>query len=213
MMKSKFLMFAAVACGISFLTACASDNEQETSMFYKPDADPAEGIVIDDGGTGGVKAGEAVITTLNNGPVIDESTPGGFGDDITAEDSEYTNGYRKIILPQPYDPVYFAFDTFSVPFDQIAKVNAVAEYMKKYTNSCVIIEGNCDDRGTQEYNRGLGERRALAVKTALLERGIAADRIMTVSYGEDRPAVNGTGDLVWSRNRRAELVLVLPSAK
>ena len=72
-----------------------------------------------------------------------------------------------------------------------------------------MIEGYCDERGTDEYNRALGERRALAASEMLIDvYGIEQNRIKTVSYGEERPAVTGTGDAVWSKNRRDEFVPV-----
>ena len=73
----------------------------------------------------------------------------------------------------------------------------------------LVIEGHCDQRGTDEYNRALGERRALAASEMLIDvYGIEQNRIKTVSYGEERPAVTGTGDAVWSKNRRDEFVPV-----
>ena len=72
----------------------------------------------------------------------------------------------------------------------------------------MVIEGNCDERGTTEYNRALGEKRAIAAKTFLMDRGIAESRIKTVSYGEERPAQAGTGEDIFRLNRRDEFIPV-----
>ena len=66
----------------------------------------------------------------------------------------------------------------------------------------LVIEGHCDQRGTDEYNRALGERRANAIRAYLVDRGLADGRIKTVSYGKDKPAVEGSGEAVWKQNRR-----------
>ena len=68
----------------------------------------------------------------------------------------------------------------------------------------MVVEGNCDERGSNEYNMSLGENRALAVRSHLVNLGISADRIQTRSYGEEKPAVTGTGEEVWHLNRRCE---------
>jgi peptidoglycan-associated lipoprotein len=72
------------------------------------------------------------------------------------------------------------------------------------------VEGHCDERGTEGYNLSLGERRALAVRTYLVNLGISADRVYTISFGEARPAVDGHTEAAWSKNRRGEFILLLP---
>ena len=106
-------------------------------------------------------------------------------------------------------PVYFPFDTFAVAPTESAKISAIVTFLKTNSGTGVVIEGNCDERGTQEYNRALGERRASAVKDELVANGISEDRIRTLSYGEDKPAVSGSNKTAWQRNRRADFVPVL----
>ena len=77
-------------------------------------------------------------------------------------------------------------------------------------NDKLLIEGNCDERGTEEYNRALGERRALAAREALAKRGVSPERIRTISYGKDKPTDPGHDDAAWSKNRRADFVLLHP---
>ncbi|MCS7047991.1 MAG: OmpA family protein [Verrucomicrobiae bacterium] len=108
-----------------------------------------------------------------------------------------------------FEPVYFEFDSALVRPSELPKLQAVANALRG-NNKKLIIEGHCDERGTAEYNRALGERRALACREELIRLGIAADRITTISYGEDRPAVIGHDESAWSKNRRCEFITVSP---
>jgi peptidoglycan-associated lipoprotein len=106
--------------------------------------------------------------------------------------------------------VYFDFDRATIKPSERSKIDAVAQVLKSKPNTKVQVEGHCDERGTEEYNRALGERRALAVREYLINAGISADRIFTISYGEDRPVDPGHNEAAWAKNRRAEFVLLLP---
>ena len=106
--------------------------------------------------------------------------------------------------------VYFELDRSEIHPDDLGKVEAVAGILAQDAQNKVLIEGHCDERGTEEYNRALGERRALSVRDALSGLGVSADRVRTMSYGEDRPADPGLDDAAYSRNRRGEFVLLKP---
>ncbi len=106
--------------------------------------------------------------------------------------------------------VYFELDRSEIHPDDLGKVEAVAGILAQNAQNKVLIEGHCDERGTEEYNRALGERRALSVRDALAGLGVSADRIRTMSFGEDRPADPGLDDAAYSRNRRGEFVLLKP---
>ncbi len=99
------------------------------------------------------------------------------------------------------DRVYFDTDMSGIRPDGRATLQKQAEWLKKYTNYPVTIEGKCDERGTREYNFALGERRANAVKQFLIAQGIPASRIKTISYGKERPEVVGSDEGAWARNR------------
>ena len=101
------------------------------------------------------------------------------------------------------DRVYFDFDQSNVREDGRQTLNKQAEWLKKYTNYAITIEGKCDERGTREYNLALGERRANAVKQYLVAQGLPAQRINTISYGKERPEVVGSDEGAWARNRVA----------
>jgi peptidoglycan-associated lipoprotein len=106
--------------------------------------------------------------------------------------------------------VYFAFDSSSVKSGEQSKLSAVAAAMQSDSNLYLLVEGYCDERGTEEYNRSLGERRALALREELVKAGIDANRIQTVSYGEAHPAVQGHNEAAWSKNRRGVFVACTP---
>ena len=105
--------------------------------------------------------------------------------------------------------VYFDFDRDELKPDDAAIVAAHAKYLVANPGVKVRLEGHTDERGTREYNIGLGERRAQAVRQALRLQGVADSQTTTVSFGEERPAVAGEGESVWAQNRRVE-ILYLP---
>lgn len=104
-------------------------------------------------------------------------------------------------------PVYFDFDQSSLRADQIARLEKNAKYMKDNPRVKVQIEGNCDERGTNEYNMALGERRSMSAKKYLENLGISSSRLNTISYGEERPINFGHDELSWSQNRRSDFVI------
>jgi peptidoglycan-associated lipoprotein len=107
----------------------------------------------------------------------------------------------------PLKDVFFDFDKAVVRGDQQAALNENASWLKANPGARLLIEGHCDERGTAEYNLALGERRAKAVKDYLVGAGIAADRLSTISYGEERPFVLGHDESAWKWNRRGHFVL------
>jgi len=104
--------------------------------------------------------------------------------------------------------VYFDFDRYSIRPSELTKVEAVADFLSSDPSAVVKIEGHCDERGTEEYNRALGERRALSVREVLMRLGVSPERATTESWGEDRPAVEGENEAAFSKNRRGEFVLL-----
>jgi peptidoglycan-associated lipoprotein len=102
--------------------------------------------------------------------------------------------------------VYFEFDRFDVKSDYNAMLQAHGRYLSSNPTARLRLEGHADERGSREYNIGLGEKRAQAVRNVLLLQGAMADQIATVSFGEERPAVIGSDEEAWSLNRRVEIV-------
>jgi len=104
---------------------------------------------------------------------------------------------------QRFPAVHFGFDSYAVRSEDRPKLDVVAEYMRGSATQ-LVIAGFTDERGTAEYNRGLGERRAQAVRNYLLQRGADDDNIQTVSYGAEMPVDPASNEAAWARNRRAE---------
>jgi peptidoglycan-associated lipoprotein len=105
------------------------------------------------------------------------------------------------------DRVFFAFDRADISPEARQILTRQADWLRRYPNVTVTVEGHCDERGTREYNLALGERRAQAVKNVLVASGIPASRISTISYGKERPAVVGSSEDSYAQNRRAVTVV------
>jgi peptidoglycan-associated lipoprotein len=116
-------------------------------------------------------------------------------------------GTQQDLVVNVGDRVFFDFDAYNLRDDARATVERQANWLKQHRNLTVVIEGHCDERGTREYNLGLGERRAQAVRNYLVALGVEASRIQTISYGKERPAVLGSNPTAWAQNRRGVMVV------
>ncbi|MBK6910258.1 MAG: peptidoglycan-associated lipoprotein Pal [bacterium] len=137
--------------------------------------------------------------TEETGKKIDEIT--GTEDGTGTTEDQLNEMERDLALVKI---VYFDYDRAELRADGREAVRNNADLLRKWENWTVTIEGHCDERGTNEYNLALGERRARAAQRALEAEGIASSRIRTISYGEERPSDPGHAENSWSRNRRAE---------
>ena len=108
----------------------------------------------------------------------------------------------------PMLPIYFEFDSAVIQGDQIERIEGNGDFLKSRPDVRVRIEGNCDPRGTREYNLALGERRALNAKKYLINLGVAPERLTTVSWGEEKLLLFGHDELSWAQNRRDDFVIV-----
>ncbi|MCM2271531.1 MAG: peptidoglycan-associated lipoprotein Pal [candidate division Zixibacteria bacterium] len=115
---------------------------------------------------------------------------------------------KPMIQESQFQTVYFDFDKYNLRTDAKAALDANAALLKQFPDVIVRIEGHCDERGTVEYNLSLGERRARSTMEYLAGLGIDAGRLSIVSYGEERPAVQGSDEGAWSKNRRAEFRII-----
>ena len=111
------------------------------------------------------------------------------------------------VAASPLKDAFFDYDKSALREDQKAALNEDVAWLKGNAGAKVLIEGHCDERGTAEYNLGLGERRAKAVKDYLIAAGIAAERLSIISYGKERPFVLGHDESAWKWNRRGHFVL------
>jgi peptidoglycan-associated lipoprotein len=155
---------------------------------HKPpkDTGPAASSQVPGAGTQANGAG------ANGANGADANAAAGTGEDVA--------GPQEGILAQRN--VYFAFDSSDISAEGMALVSAHAHYLVAHQNLHVRLEGNTDERGSREYNIGLGERRAQAVRRAMLLQGVAETQLSTVSYGAERAAVEGHDEAAWSKNRR-----------
>lgn len=107
-----------------------------------------------------------------------------------------------------FDDIHFAYDQYDISRDAQITLQAVASWLNKNTSAKILIEGHCDDRGTNEYNLALGDRRAKAARDYLVALGIAAGRVETISYGEEEPLCSEPNEECWTKNRRAHFVIL-----
>jgi peptidoglycan-associated lipoprotein len=145
---------------------------------------------------------------LGGAGTLNPGEPSPMGGGATANfNPDDMNQDRAALAPET---IYFDYDSSVIKSGDQSKLAAVASALTSDPSAKLLVEGHCDERGTEEYNRSLGERRALAAREALANAGVDASRIATRSYGEDRPADPGHTASAWAKNRRDEFVLLHP---
>jgi peptidoglycan-associated lipoprotein len=147
---------------------------------------------------------EATAGTEANG--ADSANAGG----VNGSDDETAGPQAGLLAKRT---IYFDFDNSEIKGEATDIVAAHAKYLAAHSTARVRLEGNTDERGSREYNIGLGERRSQAVRRALLLQGASDAQLSTVSYGEERPASAGHDDTAWAKNRRVEIVYLTPNAQ
>lgn len=136
-------------------------------------------------------------------------------EEVKPKVSEWETGKveKKDLVPSDYDEtsvledIHFDFDKFDIRSDAREILINNADWLKKHPEVNVLIEGHCDERGTNEYNMALGERRANAAKNYLVSLGISPHRLKIISYGEEMPIDPGHNEIAWSKNRRAHFLI------
>ena len=114
----------------------------------------------------------------------------------------------QINREKPLGTVYFDYDRALIRDDARAVLDGNAAWLKKFRTAKILVEGHCDERGTEEYNLALGEKRAKSAQDYLLSMGIASDRIKIISYGKSQPINPGHDESAWQMNRRAQFVVI-----
>ena len=129
---------------------------------------------------------------------------------VTSSDiaSEYAAGKEGM-----FADIMFDYDKYDVKDSYKSELQAVAEWMTKNNSAKLSVEGNCDDRGTNEYNLALGDRRAKAVRDYLVSLGVASSRIETISYGEEKQVCTDQSEECWAKNRRAHFIVLTKAGK
>jgi peptidoglycan-associated lipoprotein len=158
--------------------------------------------------------GPSGIGTASPGPgtgVVGNETPTGekFSGTKQGDPASFDNMIPNAEIFKQ-DTVFFDFDSSAIKAGEQSKIAHVADYLKANNTprTAVRIEGHCDERGTEEYNRSLGERRAIAIREELIKLGLESTRVDTVSFGEDRPAVPGHDEAAYRQNRRGAFILL-----
>jgi peptidoglycan-associated lipoprotein len=181
---ARYIQIMILAASGALVAACGGDSATV------PDSSSGGGMVPPSGGAGG------------GGPGASTSGFGGAGgpEMVREVPGENATGLLGQLV------IYFEFDQSEISPEFNALLAAHGEYLASAAGAAVRLEGHADERGSREYNIGLGERRAQAVRRVLLLQGAAAEQLSTVSYGEERPAVFGSDEQSYAQNRRVELV-------
>ena len=152
----------------------------------------------------------ACATTPKDSADSSGSGSSSSGSDVSSEGtitetsgSGIVSGSQEDLIVNVGDRVFFGYDSSDLDSDALELLQDQVAWLKQNADVSVTIEGHCDERGTREYNLALGEKRAQAVKNYLIGLGINPDRVSTISYGKERPAVVGSNDGAWAQNRRS----------
>ena len=191
------MAFLAVPLSLLLITAC---SKKATQQPVDGGPEVSQGIGVTKPSRGGTGSG-SVSSPGDQSPQILATR----GEDIPVSEApslefrEPTDEERQILKN-----IYFDFDRSTIRPEFQPVLEGVAGWLNDRPDKQLLIEGHCDERGTDEYNLALGERRALSVRRYLVGLGIAPDRLHTISYGEEQPAVSGSDEAAWAKNRRAE---------
>lgn len=193
-MKANTIATAVAVCVAMALTGCRYDTDE---------ADSAANAVASTGAATDENTDEF---QFNDGSANGSDAQGGSLDSLMNQGKPFEELYQRC-TDVAFAPVYFGLDSTVISSTEIGKVDMVAQHLADNPNRVVVVEGHCDERGSNEYNMSLGEARAVILRNYLVESGVTDDRIQTRSYGEERPAVEGTGEGAWSKNRRGEFAI------
>jgi len=173
----KKMHFSLLAAGVCLLALTACAKKPTPATTVLPPAAPAQAE-----------------------PIASDAPVGGLQAEVVGEAAALQDAVLKL------EKVLFEYDAYTLTAQAQAILARNAEWLRQNPTASLTIEGHCDERGSDEYNLALGEKRAEAVRKYLVTLGVAADRLSIISYGEERPALAGHGEEVWAQNRRAEFM-------
>jgi len=224
-MKKSIIMSGVLALTLAvFTTGCGifeSGDADSKDQFYrdykagKPGGDAPNGMSAasqqqaNPAGSADLQGGGPNGLNDPNGPnagLEGANQPGGYHEGSGLGNTY--DGFGTPIAGVNFNPVYFGFDQFAIGTAELSKINEVVAYLNSNPGTGVVVEGNCDNRGTEEYNRALGERRALAAQEQILAAGIAPNRVKTISNGKSKLAAQGENEDAHKLNRRDEFIAV-----
>ncbi len=158
---------------VFFVAACATKNKESADTSGSGSSSSDSSVAMEEG-------------------TITETTGSGI-----------VSGSQEDLIVNVGDRVFFGYDSSELDSDALELLQDQVAWLKQNSDVSITIEGHCDERGTREYNLALGEKRAQSVKNYLIGLGISPDRVSTISYGKERPAVVGSNDGAWAQNRRS----------
>ena len=197
-------MMAIAFCGMLAVavTGCRYDDDTAGT----DDAAVAQDIATEGGAADGAAVGSDVATDAADAAAAANPDSSSLDAALGSVPFDQDPNYARC-TDVDFAPVYFGFDASNLAAGEMAKIEAVAEHLQAKPNRVVIIWGNCDQRGSNEYNLWLGDLRATSIRKYLESLGVEPSRIQTKSYGEEKPAVAGQGEAAWSKNRRGEFAI------
>ncbi|MEM7196964.1 MAG: peptidoglycan-associated lipoprotein Pal [Pseudomonadota bacterium] len=186
------LKSVSLVCALAMLGACAFEPENSADVSAAGEGrvtgvNPPLKIEGLGEGLGNSSVSSTELATLDTSPLNVESV---------------TPGSEQEFVVNVGDRVYFGYDSSDLTSEAQATLRLQADWLTLYPTKNIEIEGHADERGTREYNLALGDRRSNSVRDFLVSLGVSTDRIQTISYGKERPAVLGSGDAIWALNRR-----------
>jgi peptidoglycan-associated lipoprotein len=152
--------------------------------------------------TFGALAAVALLAACSH-PATQSGASTGNTQIATPQGTSIQGGTQEDLVANVGDRVFYEFNQSTLTDEAQATLNKQAAWLARYPSVRVQIAGNCDDRGTEEYNLALGNRRAKAARDFLVAKGVSADRLTTISYGKDRPTALGDNEQAWAQNRNA----------
>ena len=205
------------ALGLAVATGCKS--QRAVDVTHIPDKGSADkgsgnnnsggnnGGGLGNGNTGNGNGGTGVTTNNNNPPNPNPNPKDDKNRDLNNRPGNYVED-REMLKAQA---VHFDYDSAVMRPTDNDKVTMVARYMKAQPDFYLLVEGHCDERGTEQYNLTLGQRRAQAVRDTLMQFGINPERVQTISFGEKVPVIESDDEVSYRENRRGEFVVYRPS--
>ncbi len=180
----QLLVYGSAMASLTLLAGGCAKKQVDSGADITKEQEPVAEVIVDVGDSAGSEE------SISSSPVSAD-----FGGAISEGRSN-----------APMLPIYFDFDKSNIREDQVSRIETNGAFLKDNMGANIIIQGNCDERGTQEYNMALGERRAQSARKYLTDLGVDAGRVMTISYGEEKPLVHGHDEYSWAQNRRDDFV-------
>lgn len=182
-MLKKIVIFSCICCLLVMFTA----NCKAKAKTAPPPPPPAKE--------------QPKVEKVDEAPAVKKPT-------LTEEEIFMSKSLEEINLAAPLKMVFFDYDRYFIRDDSKSVLETNAAWLGRFSSAKILIEGHCDERGTEEYNLALGEKRAKSTFDYLVSLGVSPQRIKVISYGKSQPLDNGHNEIAWQRNRRAQFLII-----